>query len=194
MARLTCHQIQIIRSIMYKKIQFWPQVMSIVQKTTNIFKIFSMQCFLLKILNAIFFFRFTLFEMCSIPSQARNRNLNLSVRVWYQYSERLWTYFWDEIERNHFILRKEVCIWIFLFFCHPIQERWAVSQYQTQYSVVGWAWHTEEWRRDSSDGKEALRDSERRDPTSYNWVTTRFDVNRVLRLLLRKWPKLLADV
>ena len=117
------------------------------------FKIFSMQCFLLKILNAIFFFTFTLFEMCSIPSQARNRNLNLSVRVWYQYSERLWTYFWDEIERNYFILRKEVCIWIFLFFCHPIHERWAVSQYQTQYSVVGCAWRMLEER-------------------PYNWVPT----------------------
>ena len=43
------------------------------------------------------------------------------------------------------------------FFCHPIQQRWAVSQYQTQYSVVGWAWNMEEWRRDSSDGKEARR-------------------------------------
>ena len=160
MAGLTCHQIQIIRSIMYKKIQFWPQVMSIVQKTTNIFKIFSMQCFLLKILNAIFFFRFTLFEMCSIPSQARNRNLNLSVRVWYQYSERLWTYFWDEIERNYFILRKEVCIWIFLFFCHPIQQRWAVSQYQTQYSVVGCA---------LAYGRMEERQWEER---PYNWVAT----------------------
>ena len=150
--------------------------MSIVQKTTNIFKIFSMQCFLLKILNAIFFFRFTLFEMCSIPSQARKRNLNLSVRVWYQYSERLWTYFWDEIERNYFILRKKVCIWIFLFFCHPIQQPWAISQYQTQYSVVGCGWRIEEWRRDPT--------------TEY----PRFDVNRVLSLLLRKWPKLLADV
>ena len=131
--------------------------MSIVQKTTNIFKIFSMQCFLLKILNAIFFFRFTLFEMCSIPSQARKRNLNLSVRVWYQYSERLWTYFWDEIERNYFILHEEVCIWIFLFFCqcHPIPNPAALGSYSvhTQYSVVGCAWRMLEER-------------------PYNWVPT----------------------
>ena len=37
---------------------------------------------------------------------------------------------------------------IFLFFCHPIQHHWGVSQYQTQYSVVGCAWRMEEWRRD----------------------------------------------
>ena len=56
----------------------------------------------------------------------------------------------------------------------PIQQLWAVTQFilSTQLQV-------------------ALGVCQRRDPTT---EYPRFDVNRVLSLLLRKWPKLLADV